>query len=299
MICSLSHTYAIRRPNFKFNFKSTKMAPAQTEPYVETITDENGVTSVVINEHAYINDKNLSQMTFKFDPPADITDSIAKSTKERTGGGFSGKSGRIAYSAATCTYPDSSHSSKVALTGCIVDYRPKANDDYGRKYLCVAVPESYCDKMVIDGRSGSSVTIRVPPKAQGKNGYYWMTVNLDKLGAGSTNFVYKDKDGVHKHSKVNIREFMGGIESKVVITMICSVSASHTTDSIETIPHLSSATYNLGLKPYEIYIDGISTVEGPTFEFEAKKLETVSLTEQLVASDELAALAMSRLNLGN
>jgi hypothetical protein len=286
------YTKFLRDLAARTNEKLHKMSSKQ---YIVTEVDEDGSEHVTISENAFLTHDNISKMTFKYAKPMDITDSLTKSNK-KPGAGFTSKSGRVAHSAGSCVYPDGSSSSKVAIAGCVLDYRPKAKDDYGRRYVAVGIPVGVCEQIKKGAQASASINLQVPPKAGKTDGYYWVSVNLEKMDAETSKFMFSNDSGDVQFVPIGIRPYLDMMEGNVNVIMFASIGASQTTTGMDEMPDLKGA-FNLTFKPNEFYLQDKSDVKSPEFSFEAQSKERIQMSSQLLASDALANMVLANLNI--
>lgn len=271
-----------------------------------TIVHEDG--NVEILDSAFINMDNIDQMSFSFEAPKDITESLNKNNSDDKdkdkgrNGGPTTTNGRVAYGAGQVTYPNGKESSKkISLTGCIVQYRPGVNIEksrYAKSFITIGIPQLYIGKIISDAKDNSSVNLSVKSGSKLIDAYYWIDCNLEKLSVNNTFILYPDGSGGAKRIQRDVHTILKSFAKNITATILFTLSASASTTMMQEKIDLTEGMFNITIKPTEIVFTDISTIEGPTLDdTNRRKKEHLEATETLLASSELARMAMEKLGI--
>lgn len=269
-----------------------------TEEGEYIITHDDG--NIEILDSAFINLDNISQMSFSFETPKDITESLRKKNSQEQDQVSVTVNGHIAYAPGQVVYPNKKESSKkIPLTGCIVQYRegiksPKSR--YGKDYVAIGVPQLYISKITSDARSTSSMNLAVKSTVQLVGGYYWFNCTLEKLDVNNTSILHQDASGNAQRIQRDIYSLLNAFEKSMTATILFTLSASAATSMMQEKIDLNGGTFNITMKPTEVVFTDLTDVEGPTLDdVGRRKNERLEATETLLASSRLAELAMRKL----
>ena len=263
---------------------------------------DNGDDGIEILESGHIDKDNISKMKFSFSKGVDITESLNKKKSTSRQQVSVTKNGRTGYSALTCTYPNNKDtSSKILLTGCILQYREgvdRDNSEYGRSYATIGVPTIYINKIRSDAKANSSLNLSVKENVKSQEGYYWFNCTLDNLADMDTWIIYKDNDNEAVGARGNVHTILSGLKANLLISGTFTCSASMSTDTMDERMDLVNGTYTITMKPTEMFIHRKSDIAGPQLEDTIRRRkEGASKGEKFMASDELAQFAMRHLTI--
>lgn len=266
--------------------------------YIEVMEPGTPAEQIILLRDAHVTAKSLPGMKFMFDRPTDITDSVKKRGSRRIQS--SSAAGRIAYTRGKVVYPDGTHTTKVYLEGCIVQYRQKPDDNYGVTYICLGVPEEYVDAILAGGTS-SGVKLQVRENVKKHEGHYWFSANVEDLTADSTKvYIAKPDDDDADEMKIPINDLLKRTEKNAYVDAVVVLSGSQTTRKESDGVDLSGGVFNLSIKVWELFIIDTTHIDGPALVLSDKsKKETPELTDRVVASNALADLLMSKMKIGS
>lgn len=269
-----------------------------TSEYVTTSVGADGRETHEITDKGYIDLDNIGQMKFTFGTPNDITESLNKRTGGDIGSQSTIKKGRVGYSRASCTYPDGSVTEQVIVTNCIIHYRQKMTGGYGDSYITVGIPTAYVNRILVEAKK--TINVVVPAKFQEKNGCYWFNCKIDKLTKDNTWVVYTDAEGDLAGATGILKQVLGDMESSIVVTARFVIAASMATESVDQKLDMTNGVFNLSFSVTEVFLQKKTNIEGPTLDtIQRQEKETTEKHEKLLASDELASYAMTRLTINS
>lgn len=254
---------------------------------------------IKIEQDGYIGPENISEMRFTFAPGQEITEGVSDKNAGKKQVVSYTKNGRSAYTPVTVNYPDNSTSSKMVLTGCILQHTEALNapnHKYAKNFVIIAIPEEYIDKIIADAKSESGINLTVKPNTETKNGFYWMRCNLDKLQKKDTHILL-DRDG-GKSIELTLDQLLSDFGKSVSAFIVFTLSGSMNSDKMEETLDLENGQYFITMKPTEVWATSDSSVEGPILkDTNNRKNESVSLSGHLFADGALAEFAMKRLKI--
>lgn len=256
--------------------------------------NDNGTTEVMPD--GYINTGNIDLMKFHFEKPRDITNSFKHNNKLNNEGVDDTIEHRTAYGGGECEYPDGNRTAKIVLEDVIIQYREgiakKDDTKYGRTYVCIGIPLKY-NKICSDANTVSSVKLKIKDKYEPKEGHFWLDCNLDKLTPESVYVI----DGEGNPTPTTLFKMLKGGKTSFKAHIFTAFSATATDDDIKKKMNLDR-TYNLALKPYEIFLVSKTKIVGPTLaQIKKRETESTAKGEKFLADDDLVAIAMQSINM--
>jgi len=272
---------------------SSHVQPTNMSQIQYTVVDEDGQTSVT--EEGFIGDNTINTFNFRFTEPKDITQSIANSASN-TAAPAGGRQGRLGFAQMKCNYPDGTSTFKVVMTDCILQYRKameatKGKGKYGIDYICMGVKSIYVNKFINDATNNSDIKLGVKQTVQILNRYHWFNVNTDRLEDSNVWVVSQETEGP-VGTNVSIRNMLVALKKNIMVDITASVSASITSNDMGSTLDLKGGSYNLSIRPSEVFLRASTTIDGPVLEDIAtqRKESADKDTTRFMASDEIVGL---------